>query len=123
MAAIGIAAAVFLTAVAVLSGDWVFVAMAAPLGVPATVFPWVLAVQIDRMPYGIVVTNLFWVRRRVRREDLGVPRVRLTAQGAILHIHAPRAWIPVRRSWPIYVDLMAEIPDQATFRSYFRLPR
>lgn len=82
-----------------------------------------LAVRIDRLGDDeIAVRNLFFVRRRVRRASLRRPRVRKTAQAALDHIDAPRAWIPVRGGWPIYVDLYATIPDPEAFRSFFGLP-
>lgn len=124
MAGVGIVATVFLTAMAIQFGEWAFIAMALPLGLPSIALPWALATQIERTSNDeVVVTNLFFVRRRIRRETLGKPRVRLTAQGALMHISAPRAWIPVRRAWPVYVDLYADIPDPAAFRSFFKLPR
>jgi hypothetical protein len=124
MAGVGIVAAVFLTVMAIRFGEWAFIAMALPLGLPSIALPLALAVRIERTSNDeVVVTNLFFVRRRIRRESLGKPRVRLTAQGALTHLPAPRAWIPVRRAWPVYVDLYADIPDPAAFRSFFRLPR
>jgi len=122
--AIALAGSAFFVFLAIRLGDWWFVAMALPLGIPSILLPWALATRIDRVTHEeIVVTNLFFMRRRVRRDSLGRPRVRQTAQGALTHIAAPRAWIPVRRAWPIYVDLYADIPDPAAFRTFFRLPR
>jgi len=124
LAVIGFSAAAFLVFLAMRFNDWAFMAMALPLGVPSILLPWVLAVRIDRTANEeIIVTNLFFLRRRIRRESLGRPRVRQTAQAVMSHVPAPRAWIPVRRGWPIYVDLYANIPDPTAFLSFFGLPR
>jgi len=124
LAVVGFVASVFFVLLAIRFGDPLFLAMAAPLGIPSILLPWMLAVRIDTAASDeIVVTNLFFVGRRIRRQSLGRPRVRRTAQGAVGHIAAPRAWIPVRRGLPIYVDLYADIADPPAFRSLFRLPR
>ncbi len=122
--AVALTASAFLLLGAVRFGSWWFVAMALPLAVPSLFFPWVLAVRIDQVAgEEIVVTNLFFLRRRIRRDALGRPRVKQTAQATVDHIAAPRAWIPVRGRSPIYVDLYANIPDPAAFRAFFKIPR
>lgn len=119
----GLAASALLAFAALRFGDWTFVAMALPLAVPAILLPWMLAVRIDRAgDDAVVVTNLFFVRRHVPRRALGRPRLRETAESEGVRFHAPRAWIPVRGGLPIYVDLLATIPDERAFRSFFRLP-
>ncbi len=123
LAGLGIAASGLLGVAAFHFHDWTFLAMAAPIALPALLLPAVVAVRIDRAADDVVVvTTLGFVRRRIPRASLGRPRVRLTAQAAVSHIAAPRAWIPVARSWPIYVDLFADIPDPTAFRSTLGLP-
>lgn len=120
----GFLASASLVVLAARFGDWIFLAIAAPLALPTLVLPWMLAIQIDLVAKDeIIVTNLLFLRRRVHRDALGRPRVRHTAAGLLSQIPAPRAWIPVRRGWPIYVDLYAEMPHQARLRSFLRLPR
>ena len=121
---VGLASSALMVSFAIRFGELWFLLAALPLAVPCIVLPWMLATRIDRISaQEVVVTNLFFVRRTVHQKSLGPPRVRLTAQGAIRHIPAPRAWIPVRGSWPIYVDLWATIPDPGAFRAFFKLPK
>lgn len=124
LAGLGIAGGALLLFFAFRFRSWAFVASALPLLVPSVVLPWMVAYSIDRLDGDqIEVVNLFGARRRVAREDLKKPRFKRTAQGALAHIEAPRAWIGVRGGAPIYVDLYATIPDPAAFRKYFRLPK
>jgi len=124
MVGLALAASVLLVLISVRLGEWTFLGIALPLTVPSLVLPWMLAVRIDTVGTDhIVVKNLWFVTRRISREALGPAKVKLTAQGALTHISAPRAWIPVRGTWPIYVDLNADIPDKAEFRQVLRIPR
>lgn len=124
LAIVGLLASLLLVFLALRLGDWVFFAVAAPLGVPSMLLPLILAVRIDGTDDAeeILVWNLWSVRRRIPRESLGRPKVRRTAQAALSHIPAPRAWIPVRGQLPIYVDLYASIPDPQLFRRVLSLP-
>lgn len=122
LALLGIGGATLCIYLAVSVDAWALLAVAVSLGVPSVALPWVVAARIDRVSeVEIIVTNLFYAKRRVSREALGRPKVRAMAGGDSDHIRAPRAWIPVRRSWPIYLDLWADIPDAQGFRRFFRL--
>lgn len=126
-ASVGIAAAALFAALAILHAYWWGAAIAAIFGLPSTLLPWVLAVRIDWPDKDrIVVTNLFWVRRRIPCAKLGRVRVKMTAQAALGHVAAPRAWVAVKRRLPIYLDLWAPHIDRAAFGKVFglrRLPR
>lgn len=124
LALVGIGGAVVLVLLAFGPGGRLLLAGALPLAVPSVFLPWVLAVQIDMVGEDeILVHNLWFAKRRIRRSALGRPRVKRTAQGTLLHIHAPRAWIPVAGGWPIYVDLLADIPDFTALRAVLNLPK
>lgn len=119
-----LAGSAFLLFAAVRFGDWTFLAMALPIALPAILLPWMLAVRIERVDRDrILVTNLFFVRRRIPLSDLGRPRRRDKAQAMFRMIPAPRAWIPVRGRLPVYVDLFADIPDPNAFDAVFKIPR
>jgi hypothetical protein len=92
--------------------------MAAVLLVPAIFFGLVFAVRIDHLGEDrLQVVTLLFFSRRVTRSRLGTPRIRTDYEGRAGPIYAPRLWIPVRQSVPIYVDLLGEIPDRKAFRT------
>lgn len=96
------------------------VVVAAPLVLPSLFFGRVVAHRVDRLEDGeLLVTTLLFQRRRVARPDLGTPRLREFAQGDVGPMYAPHAWIPVRHRLPIYLDLLAEIPDRPAFGNAF----
>lgn len=98
--------------------------VAAPLILPGWFFGHVVATQVDVLDYGeLVVTTLLGRRRRLTREDLGKPRFYLWAQATVGMVQSPRAWIPVRGRWPIYLDLLGHVPDRAAFIATFRLDK
>jgi hypothetical protein len=102
---------------------WAY-AVAAPLILPGLFFGHVVATQVDILDDGtLTVTTLMGLRRRLMREDLGKPRYYAWAQTEVTQVYAPRAWIPVRGRWPIYLDLMAEIPDRSAFANIFRIKK
>jgi len=94
--------------------------IALPLVAPALFFGAVLVVQVDRHPDSSlrVQTLVFW-RRRLDAARLGAPRVREMAQDDMLSVYAPRVWIPVRGSLPLYLDLLGTIADRRTFSATF----
>jgi hypothetical protein len=98
------------------------VAFGSVLVAPALFFGAVLAVDVQlESPDSLRVQTLIFWRRRVSRPDLGAPRVKTTAAGTTGPIHAPRAWIPVRGTLPIYFDLLGTIPDRRAFGAMFGL--
>lgn len=104
--------------------EFVAYVVAVPLILPGWFFGHVVATQVDLLDYGkLVVTTLMGRRRRLTREDLGKPRTLSYAQAEIGQVFAPRAWIPVRGRWPIYLDLLATIPDRTAFASLFRISK
>lgn len=105
-------------------GDWWPLAGAMALGLPSVLFPLLVAERIDRFTDDeLVVTNLFFIRRRIDRNRIGHPRLRKAAHGALPRVKAPRAWIPVKGGLPIYIDLYATIPDATALRSALGIPR
>lgn len=115
-----LAAGAYCTQVAVFQSEPILVAVAAPLVLPALYFGRVVAHRVDRLEDGeLLVTTLLFQRRRAARSDVGTPRLREFAQGDVGPIYAPHAWIPVRHRLPIYLDLLAEIPDPAAFGNAF----
>jgi hypothetical protein len=119
-----LAGGVFCVLAAVFRFELALVAVAAPLVLPSLYFGWVVAHRVDRLEDGeLLVTTLLFQRRRVARSDLGKPRVKLFAQGDIGPMYAPRAWIPVRDRLPIYLDLLAEIPDRSAFGNAFGITK
>jgi hypothetical protein len=102
---------------------WAYL-VAAPLILPGVFFGHVVATQVDLLDYGeLVVTTLLGGRRRLTREELGRPRLFFYAQTTDSYVYAPRAWIPVRRKWPIYLDLYGEIADRKTFIAMFGIEK
>ncbi|MEZ4425838.1 MAG: hypothetical protein R3E98_20755 [Gemmatimonadota bacterium] len=119
----GLGGVVLLVGLALRSGASWPLGVAVPLALPL-VLAGVVAVRIDRQEDGrLAVTTLSGWRRRIARERLGRPRVRRSAQGTLTRFDAPRAWIPVRGGLPLYVDLLADIPDRTALRDALRLPR
>lgn len=99
---------------------WLIV-LGVPLLGPALFFGLAVAVRVERFSDGsLLVTQLFGSRYLVRA-DLGAPRVRQFAEGDMGRFHAPRAWVPVKGSWPVYLDLLGRIPDRSAFVNTFRI--
>lgn len=100
--------------------------VAAPLLMPALFFGAAVAVRVDRPgEEEIVVSTLIFWRRRIPLKRLGVARLRTHAQGDMGPMWAPALWIPVKGGLPLYLDLLAKIPDRSRFRKTFQvsLPR
>jgi hypothetical protein len=96
--------------------------IAAPLALPALFFGHVVATSVVRQgDDALTITNLLFLRRRIARSELGRPRVRPWAQTWYGQMYAPSSWIPVRRALPVYLDLLADIPDRRAFANAFRL--
>lgn len=119
---IAIAAGVASVVLGVRLGSFALGLSGAILLAPSLFFGAVLAVQVDRVDGGVlqVQTLMFW-RRRVAVTRLGAPRLRQTAEGDAGSFYAPRAWIPVRGSVPIYIDLLGRIADRRAFGAVFGL--
>ena len=112
-----LAIAVFLT----LASVFLFVGLFNPflllgalaLIAPAIFFGLTVVVRCDRWEEdGLDVRTLLFVRRRIPRDRLGVPRVRRTYQSLHGNLSAPRVWVPVRGELPIYFDLLGRMPDR-----------
>jgi hypothetical protein len=104
------------------TGDLWLVASAAPLLGPAIALGFVVATRIDLETDGTLrIRTLAFIPRRVHRDALGRPHLRLTAAATLMQIDAPRVWIPVRGGLPIYLDLWAQIPDLAALESVIPL--
>jgi len=98
--------------------------IAATLLAPALFFGLTVATHIDRSDDGaMMVRSLLFTRRTIQREQLGAPRVRQYAQSSdVGQVYAPRVWVPVKGGLPVYIDLLARIPDRGTFASWWRVP-
>lgn len=119
--ALGLVAGLVLVYVGVLQWAPWLIMVGLPLLLPALFFGLVVVVRVERFSDGsLLVTQLFGSRYLVRAE-LGVPRVRQFAESDAARYHAPRAWIPVRGGWPLYLDLLGDIPDRSAFVNTFRI--
>jgi len=89
---------------------------------PAVFFGTVLVVRADRGDGGglEIQTLLFW-RRRIARDRLGAPRVRIKYRTEHTDLSAPRVWVPVKGGWPLYFDLLGRIPDRPAFLAAIKL--
>ena len=102
----------------------VFYLIGVPLLVPAWFFGFVTATRIDLRDDGSLrVTTLLFKRRLLSRDDLGKPRTRLFVQGEFGPYYGPHTWIPVRGKLPIYLDLLAAIPDHSAFANVLRISK
>ena len=112
----------FLIGAGVRSAEPYLLLVAAPLVLPALFFGHVVASRVVRIDDGaLIVTNLLFLRRRVLCSELGPPRMRPWAQTWYGRMYAPSSWIPVRGRLPIYLDLLANIPDRSALAKAFRL--
>ncbi len=119
-----LAAGAYCAVLATIQLEPILVVVAAPLALPALYLGRVVAVRIERLEDGdLLVRTLLFQRRRLARSDLGAPRLRQFAQGDVGQFYAPRAWIPVRDRLPIYLDLLAHIPDRSAFGNAFRIDK
>ena len=101
---------------------WYVVASAALAG-PSLFFPLVLADRIELDGDTLVVRNLFYVTRRIGRDEFEQPRIKRSAQSLGQMVPAPRAWLRVRGRLPVYLDLWADIPDPQRFKKALKLGR
>jgi hypothetical protein len=117
-----LAGAGFLIAAGARAGAPSLYLVALPLLLPSLLFGQVVATTVVRREDGgLIVTNLLFLRRRLLRSELGRPRVRPWAQADYGQIYAPSSWIPVRGSLPVYLDLLADIPDRRALAKTFQL--
>lgn len=95
-----------------------------PLVLPAVVFSVLVAVRIRVDPQGMLsVSTLSFLRRRIPRSRLRGVKVSEWATGSHgARVLAPRAWVKVHRSLPIYLDLYARIPDRGAFLKAIPIP-
>ncbi len=119
--AVALVAGTGLIALAVRFGDLWFAAMAAPLLAPAVLLGFMVATRIDRVGDRLRVRTLAFIPRTVDAARLGRPRLRLMATATLVQVSAPRVWVPIQRSLPIYVDLLADIPDLGAFHEVIPL--
>lgn len=120
---LAVALAVPLVAVGLRDGVATTLLVALPLLAPSVFFAGVLAVRIDEVGDHLHVQTLGGWTRRLPARDVGPGRVRDVAQGDAGPIAAPRAFVRVRGGLPIYVDLLAEIPDRPRLVRLLRLGR
>jgi hypothetical protein len=95
---------------------------AAALIAPALFFGWVVVVSMEADEAGTLdIRTLLFIRRRIRAADLGAPRARVRYRTETYDLAAPRVWVPVKGSVPLYFDLNARIPDRPRFLAAIRL--
>jgi hypothetical protein len=100
-------------------GSWTLVWVALPLLLPAWFFGTVVATRVVRDGEVLHVATLLGWPRRVRLDRLGAPKRYRVAYGETTSCHAPRLWQPVRGTLPLYLDLLATIPDRRAFEQVF----
>lgn len=79
-----VAGSAFLLLSAVRFGDWIFLAMALPIALPAMLLPWMLAVRIERVdpdPRSARLDPRTREASRLRRSLRGHPRSRRLRRG------------------------------------------
>jgi len=83
---------------------------------PALFFGTVLVVQADKIAdKTLEIRTLLFFRRRIELVRLGSPVIRRKYRDAVMDFDAPRAWVPVKGSLPLYFDLLGQIPDRQAF--------
>lgn len=104
-------------------GEPLMLVVAIVLLAPGLFFGAVVAVRVDRLDDGQVRvwTLLFW-RRHAHPKQLVAARLRESYEGRSGPMYAPRLWVRVRGRLPIYLDLLATIPDRRAFAAVFRVP-
>ncbi len=97
--------------------------IAVVLAAPSLFFGSAVATRIDQFGEDrlLVETLLFW-QRRLTSSQLGRARLRKRYESETGSIYAPAVWVSVQGSYPIYLDLLAHIPDRALFAKIFRVP-
>ncbi len=103
------------------SGASILFVAAGALIVPAVFFGSAVVVRADRVEGGLDVWTLIGWRRRIATVRMEPPRVRRAYEDGDALLHAPRAWIPVKGSCPLYFDLLADIPDRQAFLAAIKL--
>lgn len=89
---------------------------------PAIYFGSVVAVSIDHLDEEFIsVVTLLFRHRRIAISQLAVPRYRENYEDESGTLHAPRLWVSVRGQWPVYIDLLGDIPDKQLFGTAFGL--
>ena len=123
LGAVALLAAAALAVLAWRERAWGLLGVALPLALPVLVLMPMVATRVQRLPDGrLQVDTLAFLRRRLDPARLGPPRHRDAAYTDTGAVHAPRAWVPVRGSlFPVYLDLLATLPDRAGFVRAFSL--
>lgn len=117
----GLAAGIAIAAYTMPGGHWGLALVGLPLVLPALVLMPMVGVRVVRLPDDVIqVDTLVFLRRRIPIARLGAPRFKEVAYSNVTPVYAPRVWIPVRGSlWPIYLDLLARVPDRQAFLKVF----
>lgn len=127
-----------LVAVALAEGTLVPALVALPLLAPVFVLFPMVATRITLVDTGaatrpageasaredveLCVLTLAGYTRRIRHDRFEGHTLKSFAEGDVSRIYSPRAWLKVRGAWPVYVDLLAHIPDKRRFAATFGLP-
>ena len=101
------------------AGGWTLLWVAMALLLPAWFFGTVVATRVVRDGDVLHVATLLGWPRRVRIDRLGTPKRHRAAYSDATSYDAPRLWQPVRGTLPIYLDLLATIPDRRAFEQVF----
>jgi hypothetical protein len=93
---------------------------AAAMLLPALFFGFVVATRVELEDARLRVGTLLGVPRTIALSSLGGRRFSSYATADVAtQVHAPRLWQFVRGSLPIYLDLLAAIPDPQAFERVF----
>ena len=86
------------------------------IAAPAVFFGVTLVVRADLVEgRTLLIQTLLFYRRRIDRAQLGAPKARRRYTSEMVDFDAPRGWVPVKDGWPLYFDLLGQIPDRRAF--------
>ncbi len=124
LGALAVAGFLGLTVLAFKTGTLWPLAVGLPLLLPVVVlFPMVATeITLDPERARLCVRTLAGMSRSIARERIAGHRFRTAATTDSGSVYAPRVWISVRSGLPIYVDLLATIPDRRAFAAALGLP-
>ena len=125
LGALAVAGVVGVTILAVKTGTLWPLAVGLPLVLPVVVLFPIVATEITLDPgtARLRVRTLAGLSRCIECERIAGHRLRTAATTDSGTVYAPRVWIAVRGGLPIYVDLLATIPDRRGFAAALGLPQ
>jgi hypothetical protein len=105
---------------AAMGAGWLLWLAAAAFALPTLFFGYVVATRVELEAAQLRVRTLLGIPRTIGLSSLGGRKFSSHATTDVAtRIHAPRLWQFVRGSLPIYLDLLATIPDPHGFARVF----